>query len=101
MLDEVREGDDRGLRLAHPRDELVDMLADDVLRAVDERDHGFRRRLDALDEIGVQRERRTIQTRHGDHRSVPGPRGWPSRALTDLSDDGGTDEGKRAHHFEW
>src|SRR3954453_14267590 len=85
MLEEMREGDDRSLRLAYSRDELVDVFTHDVLRAVDERDHGLGRRFDALDEIGVQRERRTIETRHGDHRSVPGPRGWPSRALTDLS----------------
>ena len=44
-------------------DELVDTLADDVLRAVDECDHGVGRRFDAFDEIGVQRERRTVGER--------------------------------------
>src|SRR4051794_4751985 len=85
VFQEMRQGDDRRLRLAHPRDELVDALAHDVLRTVDQCDDGVGRRLDALDQIGVQRERRTIQSRNSDHRSILGPRGWPSQALTDLS----------------
>ena len=48
-------------------------LDDDVVRAADEVDHGVGRRLDPFDEIWIQRERRPVEPRDGDHLSVPGP----------------------------
>ena len=59
---------------AHARDDLVDALAHDIVRAVHEVDDGVGRCLDPFDEIGIERERRPVEPRHGDHLSVPGPR---------------------------
>ena len=39
---------------------------------VDERDDGVGRRLDPFDQVGVERERRAVQSGHADHRSIPG-----------------------------
>src|SRR5581483_3845924 len=63
------ESDDRRAVVAHAGHDLGHALLDDVLRAVDERDHRVGGPLDTFDEVAIERERRPVQPRQRDHRS--------------------------------
>ena len=48
-------------------DDVLDGVHDDVLLAVDEGDHRVRSRVNALDQVGVQSEHRSGESRERDH----------------------------------
>src|SRR5450432_2498312 len=62
-LDRVRRRDDFAAVVAYPFEQLVDRLGDRIASSTDEDDDGAGVGVDALDEIGVQRERRSVQFR--------------------------------------
>src|SRR5579862_848013 len=66
-LDPLGEGDDRRPGLPDLVHQLVEALGDDVLGPVDEGDHRVRRRLRTFDQVGVEGERRTVESGEENH----------------------------------